>query len=112
MATKRGVKKGAGKAALPGRAMVIALLLGFLLVATGVIARRSYGIRQQLIGEQLQHKREALEADRVRLDAEVREASSRARLAPVVQQRLDMHLPEQGQIIYVPRSPRAPHDSQ
>ncbi|MDB4907527.1 MAG: cell division protein FtsL family protein [Gemmatimonadetes bacterium] len=112
MATKRGVKKGAAARAMPGRALVVAILVGFLLVATGVIARRSYGIRQQRIGVELQHRREALEADRVRLDAEVREASSRARLAPVVQQRLDMHLPDQGQIIYVPRVTRAPHDSQ
>jgi cell division protein FtsL len=79
---------------------VIALaLFGFVLVATGVIARRTYGIDQARALRELDRKQQALEAERVKLEGEIREASSRARLAPIAEQRLNMHVPSPDQVI-------------
>lgn len=110
---KRGVKR-----ARPGRRSIFALvLLGFVLVATGVIARRTYGIEQARRLRDLDRRREALEAERLRTETEIRDASSRARLQPIAEQRLNMHVPSPDQVIMLPRpqgaAPReAPRDSQ
>jgi cell division protein FtsL len=72
-------------------------------VATGVIARRTYGIGQARALRDLQRRREALEAERVKLESEIRDASSRARLAPIAEQRLNMHVPSPDQVIMLPR---------
>ena len=79
-------------------------LLGFVLVATGVIARRSYGIQQNRQLAQLEQKRAALDAERLRLEGAIRDASSRERLVPLVEQRLNMHVPSPNQIIMLPRT--------
>ena len=84
----------------PSRRSVITLaLFGFVLVATGVIARRTYGIDQARALRELDRKRQALEAERVKLEGEIRDASSRARLAPIAEQRLNMHVPSPDQVI-------------
>ena len=84
----------------PSRRSVIALtLFGFVLVATGVIARRTYGIDQARALRELDRKRQALEAERVKLEGEIRDASSRAKLAPIAEQRLNMHVPSPDQVI-------------
>jgi len=107
---KRRVKK-------PGRRSLFALiLLGFVLVAAGVIARRTYGIGQARELRALQVKRTALEAERLRVESDIREASSRARLAPIAEQRLGLHVPSPDQVIMLPRRGVAgaptPNDSQ
>ncbi len=89
------------------RAVVALVLLGFVLVATGVIWRRSLGIRQQRALRQLERQRDALEAERVRLTGEIRDSSSLARLAPILQ-RMNMHVPADSTVITLPRS--RPHD--
>ena len=86
------------------RATVALVLFGFVLVATGVIARRTYGIDQARAMRDLDRRRQALEAERVRLEGEIRDASSRARLAPIAEQRLDMHVPSPEQVIMLPRT--------
>ena len=83
--------------------MIALVLLGFVLVATGVIARRSYGINQARALRDLGRQRSALEAERLRLEAAIRDASSRARLAPIAEQRLNMHVPSPDQVINLPR---------
>jgi cell division protein FtsL len=92
---------------LSRRSTVALLLLGFVLVATGVIARRTYGIDQARGLRDLERRRQALEAERVKLDGEIRDASSLRRLAPIAEQRLDMHVPSPDQVIMLPR-PVAP----
>jgi cell division protein FtsL len=77
-------------------------LFGFVLVATGVIARRTYGIEQARALRELDRRRQALEAERVKLDGEIRDASSRARLAPIAEQQLNMHVPSPDQVIMLP----------
>jgi len=85
------------------RGSIVALaLFGFVLVATGVIARRTYGIDQARALRELDRRRQALEAERVKLDGEIRDASSRSRLAPIAEQRLNMHVPSPEQVIMLP----------
>jgi len=103
----------------PGRRSLIAVaLVGFVLVATGVIARRSYGVLQQREIRSLQEKRNTLIAERVRLEGAIRNASSRARLQPIAEHRLNMHLPKPDQQVFLPpparpnsHGTRPPNDS-
>ena len=90
------------------RSTVALVLFGFVLVATGVIARRTYGIDQARALRDLERRRQALEAERVKLDGEIREASSRARLAPIAEQRLNMHVPSDSQVVILPRPQPTP----
>ena len=91
------------------RAVIALVLVGFVLVATGVIWRRSDGIRQQRVIRDLARHRDALEAERVRLAGEIRDSSSLARLAPILQ-RMDMHVPADSTVITLPRL--RPHDKE
>lgn len=100
----------------PGRRGLIAMVLvGFVLVTTGVIARRVFGVQQQREIRKLQQKRNALEADRIRLETAIREASSRTHLQPIAEQRLNMHIPTPDQQVLIPRTvskpPRTTHDT-
>ncbi len=89
--------------------IVAVVLVGFVLVATGVIWRRGVGIQQQRALRTLERQRDALEAQRVRLTGEIRDSSSLARLAPILQ-RMHMHVPADSTVITLPR-PR-PHDQE
>ena len=93
-------------AARRGRSLVALALVGFVLVAVGVISRRSYGIAQARALRDLDKQRLQLEAQRSRLESEIRDLSSRARLAPIAEQRLNMHVPNDSQVVILPR-PRA-----
>ena len=98
-----GKSRGGGRR--PGRRSILAVvLLGFVLVATGVITRRVYGVTQAARIRALSRHRDELEAERIKMDAAIRDASSRARLEPLAEQRLDMHIVPPDQIIYLPRS--------
>src|SRR5215208_824844 len=91
-----------------GRRSVIALVLvGFVLVTTGVIARRVFGVRQQVEIRVLQQRRDSLRAARIRLEATIRDASSRGRLQPIAEQRLNMHIPTPDQQVLLQRPPLA-----
>ena len=92
------------------RALIALALAGFVLVATGVIARRTYCISRATEIRDLERQRDALDAERVRLDGEIRVASSLERLAPILQQRLHMHVPADSQTVILPRTPSRPHD--
>ena len=98
----RAAKRG------PGRGRFVAILVGIFVLAMGVIARRTLGIDQARAIRQLEERRDAADAERVRLEAEIREASSRARLGPIVQQRLEMYVPADSQVIILPRERRQP----
>jgi cell division protein FtsL len=89
------------------RARFIALLLiGFVLVATGVIWRRSHGFARARALRDLERRREALDATKMQLEGAIRDASSRTRLEPIVRDRLKMQVPADSQIIYLPRPTR------
>lgn len=88
-----------------GRRMrVVLLLLGFLVIAVGVILRRSFGVAAVRELQQLDARRAALVAERLRLEGEVRAAASRATLQPIAEQRLQMRVPADSQVIILPRA--------
>lgn len=78
-------------------------LVGFVLMTTGVIARRVLGVRQAGDIRNLQRKRDALIAERVRLEGAIRDASGRARLQPIAERKLNMHIPKPEQQVLLPR---------
>jgi cell division protein FtsL len=84
--------------------LIVIVLLGFFVVATGVIARRTFGISQARGLRTLERRRDAVDASRVKLEAEIREAASRARLGPIAEQRLRMYVPADSQIIILRRN--------
>jgi cell division protein FtsL len=92
--------------ALQGRSLIVLVLFGFFVVAMGVIARRTFGISQARKLRDLELDRDAANAVRVKLEGEIREASSRARLVPIAEQRLHMHVPADSQVIILPRQPQ------
>lgn len=96
----------------PSVAMVV-VLVGFLFVATGVIWRRSEGLARARAHQGLERRRDALVAQQRRLESEIREASSRNRIVPLVEARLGMRVPSASQVIYLTRTHGiTPGDSQ
>jgi cell division protein FtsL len=91
----------AGRAS--GRLRFVLVLLGFLVVAMGVILRRSYGIAAARELKRLDAQRDTLVAERLRLEADIRAASSRAILQPIAEQRLQMRVPADSQVIILTR---------
>jgi cell division protein FtsL len=86
-----------------GRSVVGLVLIGFVLLATGVIWRRSIGTARAREQQRLEQERAALEAERAKLKADIRDASSRAKLARVAEERLNMHVPNDSQVIFLRR---------
>jgi cell division protein FtsL len=86
-----------------GRAIVALVLFSFVLVATGVIWRRSVGAAQAHVIQGLERQRSDLIARRAAIEAEIRDATSRARLAPIAEGRLGMRVPSDSQVITLQR---------
>ena len=108
MATSRLTgNREVGKGKRVGRSFFVMLLVGFLLVATGVIARRTFGIGQARDIRARETQRDALEATRVQLEVDIRDASSRARLGPVAERRLQMYVPPDSQVVILKREPKS-----
>lgn len=74
----------------------------------GVIARRTFGINQARDIRERVERRDALDAERVRLESDIRDASGRARLGPIAERRLQMFVPADSQVIIVPRGTPTP----
>lgn len=91
--------KGGGR----GRILVGLVLLGFVCVASGVIWRRSVGYAGARALADLDRRKKALEDRRVRLQAEILDLSSREKLGPVVEDRLNMQVPADNSVIMVKR---------
>ena len=79
------------------------LLMAFLVICGGVILRRTVGIAAAHELIQLDARRAGLVAERLRLEGEVRAAESRAHLQPIAEQRLQMRVPADSQVIILPR---------
>jgi cell division protein FtsL len=88
-----------------GRSIVALFLVGFVLVAVGVIWRRTYGVAQSRALRELDRRRLDLVAQRTRLESDIRDLSSRARLAPIAEQRLKMHVPNDSQVVILGAPP-------
>ena len=79
--------------------MVAAGLVAFVVVSAAVIARRSYGHREGVELTALQRRKANLESERVRLQQQIRDASSRSVIVPLAERRLGMHLPSESQMV-------------
>ena len=79
------------------------LMLAFLVISGGVILRRTFGIAAAGELRDLESKRAATINEKLRLEGEIRAASSRARLLPVAE-RLDLHVPADRQVLSISRS--------
>ena len=88
---------------LRGRSIAALMLAGFVLVATGVIKRRTYGMAQQQEIERLKNRLEGLSAEREMLESQIRTASSRARLGAIAEQRLKLSVATGSQLVFLPR---------
>ena len=103
-----GVKVGRGASASSSvgmRTRVIIVLLGFVVVAIGVITRRTFGIKSATELRKLETQRDAIAAARIKAETDIRDASSRARLMPIAEKRLHMYVPSDSQVIILPRKP-------
>lgn len=89
-----------------GRAIIFLGLFGFVVVATGVIWRRSTGLAQARELRELRQRRDALDAQQAALAGAIRDASSRARLARIAEERLGMRVPPESLVIRLPRPTR------
>ncbi len=85
-----------------GRTTVALVLLGAFVVAFCIIARRAYGraLQRDLAG--IERTRTQLSGEVIRLEGEIRTASSRNRLAPLVESTLGMRVPSDTQVIDLP----------
>ena len=92
-----------------GRLRFALVLLGFVLTASVVVLRRTYGIAGARELQAMETKRSGLVAERRRLESEIRIESSRAHLQPIAEQRLQMHVPAENQVVYLTRDSGAVH---
>ena len=93
-------KSGVG---MRGRSLVALILGAFVLIALAIVWRRTIGIGQSEQLAALDAKRSALQSERARLEAEIRDASSRQNLGTTVERRLGMHVPTDRQVVILPR---------
>ena len=90
-----------------GRAWVALALLGFVLVGAAVIWRRAQGHAQARALLALEQQRLQLQSQRAELRSEIRDLVSRSSLAAVVEKRLDMHVPNDTQLVILTRPQHA-----
>jgi cell division protein FtsL len=82
-----------------GRTTLALALSGFLIVTVSVIARRSAGRALQRDLTTIERTRTQLSGETIKLEADIRSASSRNRLAPLVESSLGMRVPADTQVI-------------
>ena len=94
-----------------GRTWVALALVGFVLVASAVIWRRAIGIAQAATIRDLETQRVQADGEKSKLETTIRMLSGREHLGPVAEQRLHMRVPDDSEVIVLPRteSSRAPH---
>jgi cell division protein FtsL len=86
-----------------GRAVVALLLCAFVLAAAAVVWRRTVGMSRGRALDALAQRRLELQAQRAKLEGDIRESASRARLAPQAERRLNMHVATDSQYVILPR---------
>ncbi len=89
-----------------GRTWAALFLLGFVLVAASVIQRRVLGTRQDQANMKLASQRRDLESAKKRLEGEIEEAKSLARIGPIVEKKLGMRAPTESPTFISRKIPR------
>jgi cell division protein FtsL len=82
---------------------VALVLCAFVLAAAAVVWRRTVGIARARELGALAQRRVELEAQRAKLEGDIREAASRSRVAPMAERRLNMHVATDSQYVILPR---------
>ena len=93
----------ARKVGASGRLRFALVLLAFVAIASGVVLRRTAGIGAARELQAMETRRSSLIAERRRLEADIRLASSRARIQRIAESRLGMHVPSEDQVVYLSR---------
>jgi hypothetical protein len=86
-----------------GRRLTALLLLGFLVLASAVVWRKSYGFTEGQRLRELSEQRTELDAKLTRLEGDIRSTLTRGRLGAIVERRLGMRVPADSQIILLTR---------
>jgi hypothetical protein len=86
-----------------GRTVVYLVLIGFVVLASGVIFRRAYGVKRARAIVKLESSRAALMAQRAKLDRDIREAVSMEQLGRVAEARLHMRVPSDSIVVTLER---------
>lgn len=87
--------------AIRGRSAIAIGLAAFLVVTTSVVWRRARGSATAIRLHELGSRIDDLEAQRARLEGEVRRASSQVELMPRLN-RLGMRVPSDSEVIHLP----------
>ena len=102
MAKSVGRKTAAGGRRGP---TFLLLLIGFVVLASGVMLRRVYGFQQAKLIREMHQRHEGLVSEQLKLQESIRIASDRKHIIEVAQSRLGMKMPELNQVIDLPRRP-------
>jgi cell division protein FtsL len=86
-----------------GRSRLALALLAFVLVAVLIVWRRAEGVDGERAIEQLAAQRRMLEAERARLESQIREAESLGRIGPIAERRLGMRIATDTGLVTLPR---------
>jgi len=86
-----------------GRSTVLLVIGIFLLVAVSVIGRRTRGVTAAARLQRLSSDLALLESQRAQLESDITSAASLTRLGAQVQSRLGLHVPNDSQIVFLPR---------
>lgn len=89
-----------------GRRLTALVLLGFLALASGIVWRKSYGFTEGQRLRELSERRTELDAQRTRIEGDIRSTLTLRRLGAIVEKRLGLRVPADSQIILLTR-PRA-----
>lgn len=100
MSRRAGAERGARRSGGPLRAAGwLALLLGSLFL---VIWRQTRGLAMERELRELEGELAVAETERVELVRRIEELRSRSRIVRVARERLNLHLPEDGEIVFLP----------
>ncbi len=82
-----------------GRSLIVFVLLAFVGTAVIVVWRRGRGVAEERLIADLDRQRRDLEAQRVLLERDLREATSAARIVPAAQRRLGLRIATDSQLV-------------
>lgn len=89
---------------IAGRGRLIAgILVIFLVVAASVVWRRTKGMAAARALQTLATSRAELESRRLQLESDIVSQASRSRLGVRVQSQLGLHVPNDSQVVLLPR---------
>ena len=86
-----------------GRSVILLSLVTLVMVGWIIIWRRSYGYTESTVVRGMERRLASLAAERVKLEGDIRDASSRARLGGVAETKLGMRVPADTQVVIMPR---------